>query len=160
MGGKGSGRKRIHQCGTTQGYHRHRRRNETACDACKRAIADYAKAKYKPKMRRKSSQQPNKLQKKDLLLKCKLERGCCLMCKRAVTTENYFAFDWDHRDPSDKGFTISQGWSGRSIATLLDEVAKCDLLCAYCHRLRTFHDGHRFLQFEQNMTPNLFEDAS
>ena len=160
MGGKGSGRKPIHACGTTQGYHRHRRRNEVACDLCKRAMADYAKARYKPKVRRKSSQALNKLQKKQIMLQCKLDRHCCLMCKRIVTTDNYFAFDWDHRDPSKKRFTISQKWSNSSITTLLEEIAKCDLLCAYCHRLRTHADGHRFLQFEDGSSLTLFEDAS
>lgn len=43
--------------------------------------------------------------------------------------------DFDHRDPAIKRFSISQ--SVHSTKTILEEVRKCDLVCANCHRLRT-----------------------
>ena len=43
--------------------------------------------------------------------------------------------DFHHRDPKKKsgsiGNAIRQGWSRRRI---LDEIKKCDVLCANCHR--------------------------
>jgi hypothetical protein len=45
------------------------------------------------------------------------------------------AMDFHHRDPADKTFTISQR-RGMSWAKLEAEIAKCDVLCAVCHRLR------------------------
>lgn len=44
--------------------------------------------------------------------------------------------DFDHRDPSTKSFTIA-GALSRSHSALLAEIAKCDVVCANCHRLRT-----------------------
>ena len=49
------------------------------------------------------------------------------------------AMDFDHRDPSTKKFAIARyrAYSLNFKQSLLDEVAKCDLLCAVCHRLKT-----------------------
>jgi hypothetical protein len=49
--------------------------------------------------------------------------------------------DFDHRDPSQKQFTIAGGYS-RSLEALLDEIAKCDIVCANCRRLRTQKGRH------------------
>lgn len=47
-------------------------------------------------------------------------------------------FHWDHRDYQNKSFTISVGAAlGFDDNTLLEEIAKCDLRCANCHRRRT-----------------------
>lgn len=46
--------------------------------------------------------------------------------------------EFDHRDPSQKVLNIGDcsncGWS---IARLLEEAKKCDVVCANCHRRRT-----------------------
>lgn len=45
--------------------------------------------------------------------------------------------DFDHRDPSQKINNISAMVDDNySMKTLLAELAKCDLVCANCHRLR------------------------
>jgi hypothetical protein len=44
---------------------------------------------------------------------------------------------FDHRDPSTKKFVISRSRS-RGHATLLAEVARCDIVCTNCHRDRTY----------------------
>ncbi len=41
--------------------------------------------------------------------------------------------DFHHRDPATKEFDVSR--AGRSYAKLAAEVAKCDVLCANCHRM-------------------------
>lgn len=43
--------------------------------------------------------------------------------------------DFDHI--GEKSFTISGRISARSIEGLLAEIAKCEVVCANCHRLRT-----------------------
>jgi len=48
------------------------------------------------------------------------------------------AMDFDHRDPSRKRFTISRMVGRATTEAILDEVAKCDIVCANCHRLRTW----------------------
>jgi hypothetical protein len=48
------------------------------------------------------------------------------------------AMDFDHRDPSLKEAGIRALIQNRvSVEHLLREVAKCDLVCACCHRVRT-----------------------
>ena len=44
----------------------------------------------------------------------------------------------DHRDSSDKRYTVTRmiGRAGR--AKILEEAAKCDIVCANCHRERTY----------------------
>lgn len=42
--------------------------------------------------------------------------------------------DFHHRDPKEKAFTLSLGIARASLERLQKEVAKCDILCANCHR--------------------------
>lgn len=52
-----------------------------------------------------------------------------------------YVMDFDHRDPSSKEHEIntllytSSPWS-----RIADEIAKCDVVCVRCHRLRTWHE--------------------
>ena len=48
------------------------------------------------------------------------------------------AVDFHHRDPSLKKETVATLW-GKS--RIYDEIENCDLLCANCHRERTFADN-------------------
>ena len=86
----------------------------------------------------------------------KLRRGRCLTCEREVTPANAFAFQFDHRDETTKliGKDTLAGKKGGvgglvgnhakraalpKIKDVLDaEMAKCDLLCANCHKRKTY----------------------
>jgi hypothetical protein len=57
--------------------------------------------------------------------------GQCQGCGYSVSVA---ALEFHHRDPATKEFGVGN-FSG-SLARLLAEAAKCDLLCANCHRLR------------------------
>lgn len=57
----------------------------------------------------------------------------CMDCGHNYAT---VCMDLDHRDPSTKKFNPSQFLS-HSYADLISEIAKCDVVCANCHRLRT-----------------------
>lgn len=48
------------------------------------------------------------------------------------------AMDFDHRDPTEKRYTVTRMIGRAGTARILEEVAKCDIVCANCHRLRTF----------------------
>ena len=48
-----------------------------------------------------------------------------------------FVMQFDHRDPSTKKFLVCQTWLS-SKARILEEAAKCDIVCPNCHRDRTF----------------------
>ena len=67
------------------------------------------------------------------LINFKLERGCmdCGYNKHGA------ALDFDHRPGTEKLFMIMRDGLTRSPQALWDEVAKCDVVCANCHRIRT-----------------------
>jgi hypothetical protein len=48
------------------------------------------------------------------------------------------SMDFDHRDPASKSSTVPAMIGRAGDARILAEVAKCDIVCANCHRLRTF----------------------
>jgi len=48
------------------------------------------------------------------------------------------AMDFDHRDPDMKRQAVTRMIGRAGINGILAEVAKCDIVCANCHRLRTF----------------------
>ncbi|HWH16368.1 MAG TPA: hypothetical protein VNU25_02180 [Candidatus Paceibacterota bacterium] len=52
-----------------------------------------------------------------------------------------FVLDFDHADPGLKSFTIGS-WSRKvlSIEAIRKEIEKCELVCANCHRKRTFRE--------------------
>lgn len=48
------------------------------------------------------------------------------------------AMDFDHRDPGSKLNAVTRMIGRAGTARILEEAAKCDIVCANCHRLRTF----------------------
>lgn len=73
----------------------------------------------------------------------KLRRGKCSnpdcpLGGLLITPDNAAAFDFDHRDRSEKRGEIGKV---RGRVTVVQEMAKCDLLCAFCHRLKTASAG-------------------
>jgi hypothetical protein len=57
----------------------------------------------------------------------------CVDCGRSDTE----VLDFDHRDPSSKRASVSRLASTVGWATVQQEIAKCDVRCASCHRRRT-----------------------
>ena len=47
--------------------------------------------------------------------------------------------EFDHL--RDKKFSIAKGWRGHEWQKVLDEIAKCEVVCANCHRRRTARRG-------------------
>jgi len=45
---------------------------------------------------------------------------------------------WDHRPGAEKIGNISADFWGRTRDEVLDEIAKCELVCTNCHAIRTF----------------------
>lgn len=93
-------------------------------------------------------EQMNKQKRRRLENKLKLIElmgGQCQMCGY----DKYLgALEFDHIDPTSKSFNISQ-WIHRDISYCLEEIKKCRLLCANCHRehgARPKQDKYNVLQ--------------
>ena len=92
---------------------------------------------YKPKTTR-----TNSFNKRAFILESKIARGNCMDCGYEMSVRTARAFDWDHRDPHTKSFELSNPPAGATMHELLEEMAKCDVICRNCHALRpTSHLG-------------------
>lgn len=49
----------------------------------------------------------------------------------------YYVMDLDHRPGEEKLFDPSRAPNRGNLQALLAEIAKCDPICANCHRIRT-----------------------
>lgn len=71
-------------------------------------------------------------------------KGTCTDCGFSGADFPY-VLDFDHKDrASEKEFSIGS-WSRKvlSIDAIAKEIAKCELVCANCHRIRTFKGKKR-----------------
>lgn len=62
-------------------------------------------------------------------------------CMDCGETHPPWAMEFDHRDPTTKlgdVATMMGRGNAKNPQRLLDEIAKCDLVCVLCHRYRTF----------------------
>lgn len=57
-------------------------------------------------------------------------------CKDCGNRYPPYVMDFDHRNPDDKLFNISTGKAKRW-EVVLAEIAKCDVVCSNCHRIRS-----------------------
>lgn len=82
----------------------------------------------------------NQKKKRDIIQAIKVERGCA----DCGYNEHPVALDFDHRPGEVKLLKISTDVARVGIARLLAEIEKCDVVCANCHRIRSFERGqHR-----------------
>ena len=79
----------------------------------------------------------NELRERRRFVLLALKGGKCSDCGEKVHADLYpECFDFDHREPPLKKFSLNRGNLTRKWTDILDEVAKCDLVCANCHRTR------------------------
>lgn len=64
----------------------------------------------------------------------------CTQC----TEKHPACLDFHHKDPSTKLFEVSgRGLTNHSRSAILDEIAKCEVLCANCHRKHHWNERIR-----------------
>lgn len=55
--------------------------------------------------------------------------------------DDFRVLDFDHKDPGQKTFNIGDGIrKGFTLDTIKEEMAKCRVLCANCHRRKTWDE--------------------
>ena len=73
------------------------------------------------------------VKKRRMLADLKLERGCTDCGYNAHPD----ALEFDHLPQYKKSFTIGSALANKGIDNLLAEVAKCEVVCSNCHRVRS-----------------------
>jgi hypothetical protein len=89
------------------------------------------------------------LANRDLYIRRARKRAIAVTRERIALLIDYFrthpCVDCRETDPlvlefdhlADKAFTISEGLRDRSWTAIVEEMAKCEVVCANCHRRRT-----------------------
>lgn len=119
-----------------------RGRGERFCADCK-AIGWYRRYRQSPKGQAnkivaRARDRERAQARRALLDDIKLTSGCIDCGYR----QHPAALEFDHRDRSEKSFTIARFYHSVPWATVLAEIAKCDVRCANCHRVRSATHGH------------------
>jgi hypothetical protein len=99
---------------------------------CKSCVKIYYKGYYnspKEKERIRKNNAALRKRKQDLIKTAK-----SVPCKDCGQTYPSYVMDFDHK--KDKNFTIATH-SKYSLKQIKEEIAKCDIVCANCHRERT-----------------------
>jgi hypothetical protein len=98
-------------------------------DGLKRKVNGKANPEYQKALRTRRMYWLNKI---------KVYMGCgiCGYNSHAV------ALEFDHLDRFSKRFTVSARNVTRSLSSIFEELRKCRVLCANCHRVHTYESKH------------------
>ncbi len=76
--------------------------------------------------------------RRDLIQNWYKEYKNTLKCSKCPESD-WRCLDFHHKNPNEKEFSISTGrMRGLSVKRLLEEIAKCEVLCSNCHRKETY----------------------
>lgn len=75
---------------------------------------------------------PSARERRRAIVNAYLEQNPCKRCGES----DIRVLDFNHLDPSMKFMGVSRMiYSGKSIEAILEEIEKCEVLCANCHRI-------------------------
>ena len=63
-------------------------------------------------------------------------------CKDCGKQYHFSLMDFDHLPGTEKDFSISSCIGRKSLEKLQEEIGKCEVVCALCHRVRTWNRTH------------------
>ena len=110
---------------------RDRGRRDNYCSVCRTQYQREHYAQHRDRYLARAVRRKKELtaERADYLITLFRERPC-VDCGE----HDPLVLEFDHL--GNKKFTIAKGLGNRSWQAVLDEIAKCDVLCANCHRLR------------------------
>ena len=106
-------------------------------DQAKAARRHYEKNKDTIKARAKEHRKNKRAERYEFVLS--LKNNPCTDCG---VKYHPAAMDFDHVD-GEKSFNIASGYFDTPMHKLIDELAKCELVCSNCHRVRTYNRSSR-----------------
>lgn len=104
---------------------------------CKSCVSEYDKNRYRSPEAKARNQEGVKRYKKELRTwYVSLKQGKpCVECKEIF---HHAAMHWDHLPGSTKVANVGRLATLGSKRKILEEIAKCELVCANCHAVRTY----------------------
>lgn len=122
-------------------FHKSSDRKDGLQNHCKECKRIYDRKRYKEDPAKVIAEvQGRQTVKKEILWDIKLRSGC-VDCGYKEHPE---ALDFDHLPDSIKEFDISRAvYAGISLERILLEVAKCEVVCSNCHRVRSANRNRR-----------------
>ena len=115
-------------------FHKNRARRDGLQGYCKPCRAAIDRAEYERSRGKRIATRTWERGRAAWLLSLKTGRPCT-DCQRIFPPQ---VMQWDHLPGTQKLGDISTGLRGRSREQILEEITKCELVCANCHTIRTF----------------------
>lgn len=123
-------------CGCSKPLSEFNRKGEGYQYRCRECQRNWYKQYYDSDPREKERLRRNRVElyalKRKIINDAKNKQ--CMDCHQSYPT---YVMDFDHREPSQKEFTISRV-ALMSVKQLIIEIKKCDVVCSNCHRERTW----------------------
>jgi hypothetical protein len=104
---------------------------QTSCKNCKRSASNKYYLANKDLVRKKAA--AHRAETCEIINKIKESSSC----KDCGVNYPYYVMHFDHI-ADDKEFNVSWGIMNRSREAVLEEIKKCELVCANCHAVRTY----------------------
>jgi hypothetical protein len=109
---------------------------QSKCKSCQRAYHRLYYQRNRSRFIAKNRRNKNRQRKRLRTILLKIKQRPCQDCRG---TFHPWVMELDHRDGTIKEAAVADLVSkGCTDARLLEEVEKCDVVCANCHRMRTY----------------------
>jgi recombinational DNA repair protein (RecF pathway) len=126
--------KQCTNCGETKPISEFPRRGSGYQSHCKECSRAYIRKHYQSNKQYYLDKNKRKLER-ILVLVREAKSKPCADCGQSYP---YYVMDFDHRPGEKKVAEIARLVPTKSIRRIVEEIAKCDVVCANCHRKRTF----------------------
>ena len=101
---------------------------------CKSCVREHSKQHYRENSKSYQDRVDAKKSKLRKLVEELKTNKPCMDCKIIYPS---YVLDFDHREDETKVAEISNLVNNGNLESLLEEIAKCDIVCSNCHRERT-----------------------
>jgi hypothetical protein len=107
---------------------------KTICRPCE---TEYQKSRLKSNPEYAKNQMRN-TEKRRFMIRDMIRDAKNVPCIDCKVSYPWMVMDFDHRPGETKVAEVSKLATSASVQKIRDEIAKCDVVCSNCHRLRTF----------------------
>ena len=124
--------KKCGKCGETKArseFHKHPTKKDGLQSMCKECRKEYIRAHYQKNRGKYVGGNKDRRQRNREFVRDQKESGECLRCGE----KRWYVLDYHHVDGKEESIQVI-AHRGHSIKKIKEEIEKCVLLCANCHR--------------------------